>query len=87
MKAMVVRCYYCGNAVPVDATVRIKVRTGRLCADDEIAGETRQRVDFCRWCAQAVAPRQYDRAQRIKKLRRKQIAEWVARRRRPADES
>ena len=84
MKVMSVRCYYCGNAAPLDATVRIKIRTGRIAAGDAaVQGESRQRVDFCRWCAHAVAPKQYDRAVKLKKARRKQIADWAARRRAP----
>ena len=82
MKSSTVRCYYCGNAAPIDATVRIKIRTGRVGSNfGGMHGESRQRVDFCRWCAHAVAPKQYARAIRLKKARRQQIAEWEARRR------
>lgn len=80
MSTGTVRCYYCGNPAPIDATVRIKIRTGRFGSSlGNVQGESRQRVDFCRWCAHAQAPRQYARAIRVKKARRKQIAEWVER--------
>jgi hypothetical protein len=80
MKPMAVRCYYCGNVAPIDATVRIKIRVGRIGGPDSVEGEVRQRVDFCRWCAHTVAPGQYARAIKLKKARRRQIAEWEQRR-------